>query len=100
MFTATVQSKTLPPTQFSKVHFYRRDFWSSSPEGKTTPYLTWHSTQTCVCQSGPWHICPFSKSANTYVYTAPQRIMDLSCYSPLSACNKAFRACSPHLFGT
>lgn len=39
------------------------------------------------------------KSTTTHMHTDRQRVMDHSPSAPLSECNKAFHACSPHLFG-
>lgn len=40
-----------------------------------------------------------STSTKTHMHTDPQRVMDRSPCAPLSECNKAFHACSLHLFG-
>lgn len=40
-----------------------------------------------------------SEKKKTHMHTDPQRVMDRSPGAPLSECNMAFHACSPHLFG-
>lgn len=76
--------------------------YSGSPDGNTaTPCVkpgTQYISISQWCPPHPSHT-PLSKSTNTHMHTVPQRVMDLSRCSPLSACNKAFHACSLRLFG-
>lgn len=69
-----------------------------SPEGNTAPPRVTSGTHFHLPEMSPSHTT-LSKSTNTHMHTASQRVMDLSPYAPLLDRNKAFHACSLHLFG-